>query len=246
MGLLLFLVVDQPADQIVKDLTITKKGRASTIQDKSGKSLTEDQEILTRWTEYCSDLYNHETQGDCAVLIGPQSTNQDNLPILREEVEAAVTSLKKRKSAGVDNIPAELVQAGGEAMIDALHIICSKIWQTGKWPTQWTQSLIITLPKKGNLQMCQNYRTCTNSLISHPSKVMLKILLNRLQPQAEEIIAEEQAGFRTGRSTTEQKFNLRVLMEKYQQHQQDLYHVFIDFKKAFDRVWHAALWTTMH
>ena len=68
-----------------------------------------------------------------------------------------MTSLKKRKSAGVDNIPAELVQAGGEVMIDALHIICSKIWLTGKWPTQWTQSLIITLPKKGNLQMCQIY-----------------------------------------------------------------------------------------
>ena len=92
--------------------------------------------------------------------------------------------------------------------------------------------------------MCQNYRTI--SLISHPSKVMLKILLNRLQPQAEEIIAEEQAGFRMGRSTTEQIFNLRVLMEKYQQHQQNLYHVFIDLKNAFDRVWHAALWTTMH
>ena len=75
---------------------------------------------------------------------------------------------------------------------------------------------------------------------------MLKILLNRLKPQAEEIIAEEQAGFRMGRSTTEQIFNLRVLMEKYQQHQQDLYHVFIDFKKAFGRVWHASLWTTMH
>ena len=83
------------------------------------------------------------------------------------------------------------------------------------------------------------------SLIIHPSKVMLKVLLNRLKPQAEEIIAEEQAGFRTGRSTTEQIFNLRIICEKYLQYQQDLYHVFIDFKKAFDRVWHAALWTIM-
>ena len=74
---------------------------------------------------------------------------------------------------------------------------------------------------------------------------MLKIILNRLKPQAEKIIAEEQAGFRAGRSTTEQIFNLRILGEKYLQHQQDLYHVFIDFKKAFDRVWHAALWVTM-
>ncbi|KAK2192856.1 hypothetical protein NP493_21g04010 [Ridgeia piscesae] len=64
---------------------------------------------------------------------------------------------------------------------------------------------------------------------------MLKILLNQLKPQAEKIIAEEQAGFRPGRSTTEQIFNLGILCEKYLQHQQDLYHVFIDFKKAFDR-----------
>ena len=164
-------------------------------------------------------------------------------PILREEVEIAVASLKKGKSAGVDNIPAELVQAGGETMIDVLTEICNRIWRAGEWPTPWTQSLIITFPKKGNLQLCQNYRTI--SLISHSSKVMLKVILNRLKPQAEEIIAEEQAGFRAGRSTTEQIFNLRILCEKYLQHQQNLYHVFIDFKKAFDRVWHAALWATM-
>ena len=74
---------------------------------------------------------------------------------------------------------------------------------------------------------------------------MPKIILNRLKPQAEKIIAEEQAGFRAGRSTTEQIFNLRILYEKYLQHQQNLYHVFTDFKKAFDRVSHAALWATM-
>ena len=128
-------------------------------------------------------------------------------------------------------------------MVNALLIICNKIWRTGEWPTPWTQSLFIALPKNDNLQLCQNYRTI--SLISHPSKVMLKIILNRLQPEAEKIIAEEQAGFRPGRSTTEQIFNLRILCERYLQHQQDLYHVFIDFKKAIDRVWHAALWATM-
>ena len=158
-------------------------------------------------------------------------------------MEAAVKALKMGKSAGVDNIPAELVQAGGEAMIDILTAICNKILKIGEWPTTLTQSLVITLPKKGNLQLCQNYRTI--SLISHPSKVMLNIILKRLQPQAEEIIAKEQAGFRAGRSTTEQIFNLRILCEKYLQYQQNLYHVFIDFKKAFNRVWHEALWTTM-
>ena len=74
---------------------------------------------------------------------------------------------------------------------------------------------------------------------------MLMIILNRLKPQAEKIIAEEHAGFRTGRSTKEQIFNLRILCEKYLKHQQDLYHVLIDFKKTFDRIWQAALWATM-
>ena len=73
---------------------------------------------------------------------------------------------------------------------------------------------------------------------------MLKIILNRRKPQAE-IIAEEQAGLRAGRSTTEQILSLRILCEKYLQHQQDLYHVFIDFKKASDRFWHAAFWAAM-
>ena len=82
------------------------------------------------------------------------------------------------------------------------------------------------------------------SLIGHPSRVMLKVILNRLKPQAE-VIAEEQAGFRAGRSTTEQIFNLRILCEKYLQHQLDFYHVFVDFKKAFNKVRHAALWATM-
>ena len=115
-------------------------------------------------------------------------------------------------------------------MIAVLTEICDRIWRIGDWPSSWTLSLIITLPKKGNLQLCQNYRTI--SLISHSSKVMLKVILNRLKPQAEEIIAEEQAGFRAGRSTTEQIFNLRILCEKYLQHQQNLYHVFIDLKTA--------------
>ena len=222
------------AYQFVKQLKRSKQERPTTIQGKAGKFLTEEQDILKRWTENCSELYTHTTTGDLKVLDVPPPVINDSYPILREEVETTVKSLKKGKSAGVDNIPSELVQAGGEAMTDMLLNICNKIWQTGEWQTPWIQSLIITLPKKSYLQLCQNYHTI--SLISHPSKVMLRILLNRLKPQAEEVIKEYKAGFRAGanlRSTTEQIFNLRILSEKYLQHQQSLYHVFVDFKKAF-------------
>ena len=185
----------------MKDLTTVKQGKATTVQDISGKCLTEEREILNRWTEYCSEFYNHKANGDPSVLNCPKTHKGDDHHLLCKEVEAAVQSLKKGKSAGVDNIPAELVQAGEEDVITALTTICSKIGQTGEWPTPWTQSLVITLPEKGNLQQCQNYRKI--SRISHPSKVMLKTILNRLKPQAEKIIAEEQAGFKAGRSSTE-------------------------------------------
>ena len=75
--------------------------------------------------------------------------------------------------------------------------------------------------------------------------MLKKILLIRLKLQAEKIIAEEQAGFRLGRSTAEHIFNLIIMFERYPQHQQSLFYVLVDFKKAFDRVWHAALWSTM-
>ena len=148
------------AYQLVKDLTSEKQGRSSTIQDKTGKCLTEEKEILSRWTEYCSELYNYESCGDYTVLDCSQSPEENLQPIFREEVEIAVASLKK--SAGVDNIPAELVKACGETMIDVLTEICNRIWRTGEWPTPWTQSLIITLPKKGNLPELQIY-------LPHPS-----------------------------------------------------------------------------
>ena len=120
------------AYQLVKDLTSEKQGRSTTIQDKSGKCLTEEQEILSRWTEYCSELYNHETDGDNTVLDCSQPPEEDQQLILREEVENAVAALKKGKSARVDNIrvdniPAELVQAGGETMIDVLTKIYNRI-----------------------------------------------------------------------------------------------------------------------
>ena len=115
------------AYQLVKDLTTAKQGKATTVQDHSGKCLTEERQILNGWTEYCSELSSYKTNGDPSVLNCPQTDTEDDHPILRREVEAAVQSLKKGKSAGVDNIPAELVQAGGEDVITALTTMCDQI-----------------------------------------------------------------------------------------------------------------------
>ncbi|XP_068245324.1 uncharacterized protein [Palaemon carinicauda] len=142
------------AFQIVKDLTKPKQARVSTIRDKAGNCLTEEEDILKRWIEYCSDLYNYQTNGDPNVTSCHKSSNNDDFPVLREEVEEAMRSLKHGKAAGVDSILAELIEHGGETVTDILTSICNKIWQTSEWSTPWTQSLFITLPKKGNLQQC--------------------------------------------------------------------------------------------
>ena len=124
---------------------------------------TEERQILNRWIEYFSELYNHKANGDPSVLNYTQTDTEDDHPILRREVEAAVQSLKKEKSAGVDNIPAELVKGGGEDVITALTTICNKIWQTWKWPSPRTQSLVVTLPKKAT---CSSARTTEQSASS--------------------------------------------------------------------------------
>ena len=128
-------------------------------------------------------------------------------------------------------------------MVEMLLKICNTTFKTGEWPTKWTESIAIPLPKNGIIRKCENNRT--TGLISHPSKVLLYVLLNRMKPTIKRELDDAQAGFQQGRSTAEQIFNLRILSEKYLEHQKPMYHNFIDLKKAFDRVWHKALWTVM-
>ena len=125
----------------------------------------------------------------------------------------------------VVGIPAELHKSGGNIPITIFTDICNKIWETGIWPSDWTKSLIISIHNKGSQHKCENYITL--SLISHSSKIMLKIILHRLQIITEEFISEEQAGFRAGRSTSEQIFNLRIISEKYTQHNKPPYKLYL-------------------
>ena len=159
------------------------------------------------------------------------------------EVEWAVKELKRNKSPGSDNVSAELIQEGGEATTKIMHKLCNEILRKKKWPSQWTESVLIAIPKKTNSRKCSDYRTI--SLISHASKVMLTIIQKRVSLRIEEVLSESQAVFRKGRSTVQQITPLRILNEKAREIGSIIFHNFIDFKKAFDRVWHKALWHTM-
>jgi len=108
-------------------------------------------------------------------------------------------------------------------------------WESGEWPEEWTFSTFIPLPKKGDIKQCDNYRTV--ALVSHASKILLRIILERIRVKTETEIADEQAGFQQGRDL-DQIMNLRILMHKAREHQQPLCMCFVDFKKAFDSISH--------
>ena len=154
--------------------------------------------------------------------------------ILECEVKWALESITMNKASGGDGIPVELFQILKDDAVKMLHSICQQIWKTQQWPQGWKRSVFIPIPKKGNAKECSNYRTIV--LISHASKVMLKILQARLQQYVNHELPVVQAGFRKGRGTRDQIVNIHWIMEKGRKFQKYIYFCFIDYAKAFDCV----------
>ena len=116
------------------------------------------------------------------------------------------------KASGGDGIPVELFQILKDDAVKVLHSICQPIWKTQQWPQDWKNSVFIPIPKNGNAKECSNYRTIV--LISHDSKVTLKILQARLQQYMNCELSDVQAGFRKGRGTRDQIANIRWIIKK--------------------------------
>ena len=138
------------------------------------------------------------------------------------------------KASGGDGIPVELFQILKDDAVKVLHSICQQIWKTQQRPQDWKSSVFILTPKKGNAKECSNYHTV--ALISHDSKVMLRILQARLQQYVNCDLPDVQAGFRKGRGTRDQIANIRWIIVKARGFQKNIYFCFIDYAKAFDCV----------
>ena len=132
--------------------------------------------------------------------------------ILECEVKWALGSITTNKASGGDGIPVELFQILEDDAMKVLHSICQQIWKTQQWPQDWKRSVFIPIPNKGNAKEFSNDRTI--ALISHASKVMLKILQSRLQQYLNHELPDVQAGFRKGRGTRDQIANILWIMEK--------------------------------
>ena len=134
------------------------------------------------------------------------------LDFLECEVSWALGSTATNKASGGDGIPAELFHILKDDAVKVLHSICQQIWKTQQWPWDWKKSVVISIPKKGNAKECSNY--CTIALISHASKVMLKIHQDRLQKSMNQELPDVQPGFRKGRGTRDQTANIHWIIKK--------------------------------
>ena len=160
--------------------------------------------------------------------------------ILECEVKWALGSITTKKASRGDGIPVELFQTLKDDAVKVLQPICQQIWKTQQWPQDWKRSVFIPIPKKGNAKEFSNYHTI--ALISHATKVMLKILQAKLQQYMNCELPDVQAVFRKGRRTRDQIVNICWIMEKPREFQSNIYICFIDYAKAFDCVDHNKLW----
>ena len=184
---------------LFKKLTDTKgifHAKMGTIKNRNGMDLTEAEGIKKRWQEYMEELYkkdihNPDNHGGVITHLEPDT----------REVKWALGSITMNKASGGDGIPVELFQIlKDDAVRKVLHSTCQQIWKTQQWPQDWKRSVFIPIPKKGNAKECSNDNI--NALVSHASKVMLKIPPARLQQYMNRELPDVQVGFRKGRGTS--------------------------------------------
>ena len=137
--------------------------------------------------------------------------------ILEGKVKRTLRSTAINKASGCDEILAELFKSLKDDAIKVLHSLCQQIWKTQQWPQGWKRSSFILIPKKGSTKECANHWTI--ALISHASKVMLKILHAKLQHYANQELPDVQDGFRNGRGTRDQIANILWIIEKAREFQ---------------------------
>ena len=180
-----------------------------TIKDRNGRDLTEAEDSKKRWQEYTKELYKRDLH---------DSDNHDGVithlepDILEHKVKWALGSITTNKDSGGDGILVELFRILKDGAVKMLHSICQQIWKTHQWPQDRKRSVFTPIPKKGKAKECSNYRTI--ALISHASKVRLKILQARLQQYVNCEPPDVQAGFRKGRGTRDQIANIHWIIKK--------------------------------
>ncbi|KAI4885603.1 hypothetical protein NFI96_005381 [Prochilodus magdalenae] len=211
------------------------------VKDKEGKLLTTEREQEARWAEHFREVLNRPPPSEEAdIQEAIEDLDVNIAPPEKQEIITAIKSLKNRKAPGQDNLNAELFKADPELATNILQPLFTAVWEGKQVPDDWTRGVIVKIPKKGSLSDCNNWRGIT--LLSIPSKIMTKIIIQRISEAVDAQLREEQAGFRRGRGCTDHIFALRNIIEQCTEWQRQLYINFVDFQKAFDSIHRESLW----
>lgn len=235
--------------EAINQLRGSRIRNTAVIKDHDGRELTSSEDQLRRWRDFFSCSTSHSTNIDistCAWLSRRRNPCRSipTAPPSRQEIIDTLRRLKNNKSAGPDQIAAELMKYGAEPIADALMPILNHIWETNTIPNDWKKGTVVTIPKKGDLSLCRNWRGIT--LLNTVNKVLALLILDRITPYAETILRKEQAGFRPNRSCSDHTTTLRILIEQSLEYNSSLYLLFVDFERAFDTVSRDAIWASLY
>ena len=215
----------------------------SQIRDSNGNIIKDEASRLQRWAEYFEGLLNAEEPEEFLDFSSFTPSEEIDIymePPSREELDKAISLLKRNKAPGIDNISPELLKDDGNNIREWLLRICRLIWHKERTPSEWGKGIILPLPKKGDLSYCNNNRGIT--LLDIAGKVFFTIMLLRVKDELDDKMRDNQAGFRKGRSCQDQIFSLNQIIEKCLDQQLPFLINFIDFKAAFDSVHRPSLW----
>nr|KAG5694275.1 hypothetical protein BaRGS_031993 [Batillaria attramentaria] len=232
--------------QAAKKITNKRRQQSTAVKDKKGEILTGRTAQLERWAEHFEEVLVRETPAnpiEDTEIEDRETLGIDTGSITEAEVREALKKTKPGKAPGIDDIPADLYKADMETATRELTRIFNRVWEEEEVPEKWKKGLIVKIPKKGDLKECKNWRGVT--LLPVDSKIMGRVIIQRIQRCTDNTLRKEQAGFRKGRSTLEHIFILRNIMEQVNEWQATLYTHFVDFEKAFDSLHRRGLWNIM-
>jgi hypothetical protein len=161
--------------QQIREICGKPKINTGTLKSRTEKDYIEKDKIIRRWKEYTEDLYKKDQ--NTSVHFQDQTYTQKPM-VMKCELRKALREITGNKATGADELPVELIKAAGEAVITVLTALCLQIWENTLWPQEWSRSIFLPMPKKGDMRLCSNYRTI--ALIPRASKILLRIIQDRL------------------------------------------------------------------
>ena len=236
----------------IRDLQFTRRGlrptRPNAVRDEDGNLCTSSLAKQRRWLNHFNKVLNVQSSFNTTELSRVKQRRVrkelDDKPT-EEELVAALAKLKNGKAGGNSQILPEMVKTGcrSEAVLASLLDLVHTVWEEGKVPRDWSNAVLISIPKKGNLSYCDNWRGI--ALLEVIGKVVARVLQARLQIVAEEELPDSQCGFRKGCGCSDMIFTVHQLVEKSIEHRSKQFIIYVDLKKAYDSVAREALWQAL-